>query len=323
MNFMQLKARWQRKLAAVCSDSGELLAFVCREMWPMKRQQHFADLMNMFEAIATGKHSGNFLHQLDILLAMSFLLCVVQCLHHQPTFMLLTFDYFGHNNLSSAVKITKAMMNVTTGYFFKHLFFEFGKYKHFPLLKRILLANDRKYVFGSKFSFWQCIFWSQAFYQVLLALLEMWMITSYIQFCVSLSLLPFRSLWLWPLAYVCMSSCFLLFSVTFILVYVNSIGASVVLYQVCVLFERLKFQSRRYLNYSINRLTVVRMLKYAQENTKSLIYTAEVSKTYGSLLLIYLWTTVPSNVAFISVLVFPNTCDLNTKFICFVIAFSK
>lgn len=100
-------------LKALRSNLKLFWVFIRAELLPMKGRKYVEAYLELMPAIGTDKRKGRCVQQVYILLALSFLLSVVQCCHHHPLFTLITFDYMGHYNLPASIKISKAMINIT------------------------------------------------------------------------------------------------------------------------------------------------------------------------------------------------------------------
>lgn len=296
-------------IKTISSNIFILWRFLRVEIYPMKGRQYFMDRFLLDEKIVAVTHHKA-LPQISVLLALSFILSLVQCLYDHPIFMLVTFDYFGLYKLSANVKLAKALVNIATYYFYKYMYYNLKRLKHFKYFRSILLENDRTFVMGSRFDFWKCILYSLKTYQILVVAFEVWLVVIYIQLGVALSHQSFPSVFHWFLAYLSMSISFVLFSVTCLLMCAGPFSASIALLLICVLFERINMQRRRFLDYPGSKFTAARLLRYRYENTKSMQCEFDIASVYGPMLLTFMWTNIPMNVSFIVILISNNTNDV-------------
>lgn len=233
---MGLKGHWSYFVDLLTFNLKQLAKFLLIEMWPIKGMQYFERKVTLIEKIGKDRRNAHCLYQIYILLVLSFLLSVVQCFYYDHTLGLLTFDYIGVLNFGNSVKMSKAMINICTYYFYKYSYFKLGEMKHFPFMRETFVNGDRTLVLGSTLSFRKLITWSLAFYQVLVVAFELWLIGAYIQFCVALYGHSFDQPHLWCLAYLSMSMFFVLFSVTVLLICVGGWAGSVALSVLCGFF---------------------------------------------------------------------------------------
>lgn len=298
------------RLANIIIDIGhnfeQFWVFLGRELWPVKGRRYFEASLELVLSIAADHRKARSIQLIYVLLAMSAALAIVQCLNTQPTFMLLTFDYFGYNQQASNIKIFKAMINITAFHYYKIFYIRFGKMKEFKNHIRVITHDDRTLLPDSSFDFWQLILWCLRFYQVMVVGFEMILIGCYLKFCVALWCASFG-----PLSYLSMSIGFVLFSATILLVCVGGFAASLTVYSIKALFERLHFQSRRYLHRRINRLTPVRLLQHRRVNAQTMRLQFALSPIYGQVLLTFLWTNLPLNVYLVTMLILNSMPDKN------------
>lgn len=293
--------------------------FVKKEFWPIKGANYFLENILLNEKIAEDKRNGYFMYLIFVFLILSLILSVVQYFYHDHrTFMLLTFDYFGLNNFPLNIKISKAIINISTFCFYKFMYFDLGKTKYFPQFKNVFIENNRAFVLGSRTKFMKWIVWNLRFYQVLVVALELWLIGIYIQFGLALSVHTFGSIYRWCLAYLCMSIFFVIFSATFSIFCVGGFAGGVALSTIFVIFERVKIGSSRYLHQPVSRFTTARLLRYRRENVQTLDHLFGFSSHYGNLLVTFLWTNIPSNVSFIAILLLGNEFSVFVYFFCIV-----
>lgn len=302
MNWQLVRSKLVGSVSEINWSLEQFWKFLLGEVWPLKGRKYLEERFELFKNIDLDKRNGRSIHLIYFLLVISAILSIVQCFHNEPAFVLLTFDFLGYNKLSASIKFSKALMNIAVFAFYQGNYFNISKVQTLVSYTRILTHNDRSCVFDSNFDFWKLIQGTLMFYQVFVVAFELGMLFFYLQLGVALSAHPFDQLYLWPLAYLSMSIGFFLHSVTCLLICVGGWAASATILMFKVLFEKLSFQSRRYLQHPIDRFTPLRLLRYRWHNAKLMKGQFELSHVFGNLLLTFLWTNIPMNVSIIALL---------------------
>lgn len=309
--------------AFIRSSLVQLWRFLRRELCPLKGRPYFEASLDLIADIAADHRQGRSIQLIYVLLVLSTLLSLVQCLPHRAMFMVVTFDYVGCNHLPASILLSKALINITTFANYQNIYFRVGKSREFAKFRDVLIHEDRKLVLGSDFDFWKLINGSLRFYQVLVVGFELALAMAYVRFCATLAALSLGPLYLWALSYLSLSVGFVLFSVTFLLICVGGFTASVGLFAIKVLFERLDAQRRLHLRRPLNRFTPARLLRYRRDNVECMKMDTLISQIYGTFLVTFLWTNLPMNVSLITMVLLNNIPNMLSLYFRVITVFGK
>lgn len=263
------------------------------------------DALDMVESITDDPRQGRWIVVINYALVASTILSVLQYLATDPLHVVLTSDFYGYANLPTNLLVSKTIIHWTCYYFYNILYFKLGKLKCFKHFKDILLYNNRKFVFGSKFNFWGLIMVNLWFCQVLLLSFEVVSFLLYGRFCIELYNYPFQSIGLAVVGFISMTITFIIFVAGSAIFTVAGFAAGVSIICLAIFFERTRMLKQRLLHRPIDRLTMTRLFVHRQLNVITMKYVFELdSRLLGPLLTSFLLTNVPFNISGTTFMIF-------------------
>lgn len=292
-----------------------LLSFLSSELRLIKGKKHLIAKLELIENIPTNPSLGRWFYQINIFLLLSCLQSIFHYFFSNSLIDLITFNYLALNQIPTIMNVNKILLNFAIAIFYYYTYFRFGKSRYFALYKQILFKQNQIFMLGSKFEFWKYLLKTQLFYQVLIVLHAIWVMSAYLQFCVALFHSSFDSILLHVLAFMSMTVCFILFSASCLLVVIGTTTGCFGVFLSLVLFERIKMIKKNFIRQKIDRFTSFRLSAYRRFNFKTMGMLFELNTFYGPLLLCFLITATPSNsIAFVGIISYEISIPVHVRY---------
>lgn len=278
----------------------KLLSVIGAELSLFKGKEYFLEALKTISETPANPHLGCWIYQIYFLLLLSCIQSISHLFIDQKSTMLLTFNYVSWNNFPNNINLFRVLATVCVVLFYNFTYFRFGKLQHFSFLYNALVENNRTFIMGSRLNLWRIILTEIRFYQVVVMLMELWMICGYIQFCRALSQSEFDSIPCFILAYISMTLSFLVFCIPFLQVSIGGLTGSIGLASVISIFARIKILSKRLLRPPVGRHTAGRLLAYRRLNVTTFQGITEIGTMYSPLLSMFLVTNIGMNCSLLS-----------------------
>lgn len=305
------------------AEGPSFLSFMAMEVWPIKGKAHILGFLDLMGKIPTNPSLGGWFVPLAIMLVLCCLQSVVHYFVAHPLIDLLICDYESINNSPPILAFTKLMLTVVGGLLYYDLYFCVGKLKYFASYKQILSHNNRALVVGSRFDFWKLLLRTLRHYQGSMVMIELWLVSVYLQFSFVLLQHPFASVYHHVVAFLAMTVSFIIFTGSSLLCCAGSTACCTSVFLLSILFERIKMIREKCLRPTVDKYTSLRLMVYRRLNAETINILADINAWFGPFLLCILALLTPTNCIMVAVVFFHPNIAVYVKFAAAVVAVSE